>query len=154
VRLAASLRLRIRILPGQPDADALAELEEAARFYLFDPMVESPIEFFHFLLGHFRGLSEGTLWNALEQDPAVFSHSDAAGQPRHPADFVATHLAGLIEDGGECASCEFQAVCAGYFKSPDAAYPCAGVKKILSLFEVAAEEISRELAQHGATTSS
>ena len=149
LRLAASLRLRIRILPGQPDAGALRELEAGALFFLFDPMVESPVEFFHFLLGYFRGLNEGTLWSALEQDPAAFSHSDSAGQPLHPSDFVASHLADLIEAGGECVSCQFQAVCAGYFKSPDPAYQCAGIKNILSIFEVAAREISREIAEHG-----
>jgi hypothetical protein len=50
LRLAAALQLRVRLLPGQPSAEALAELTEAAHFYLHDPMVETPVEFFHSLL--------------------------------------------------------------------------------------------------------
>jgi hypothetical protein len=152
LRLAASLHLHIRLLPGQPDSETLAELAEAAKFYLHDSMVETPVEFFHSLLAYFRGLRSGTLWAFLEQDPAVFSHCDAAGLPLHPAEFVPAHLARLIEDDSECASCRFQEVCAGYFKWPDAAYDCAGVKQLLSVFETAAAEISRELAEQEATT--
>ena len=151
LRLAASLHLHIRLLPGQPDAEALAELGEAAQFYLHDSMVETPVEFFHSLLSSFRGLRPGTLWTFLEQDPAEFCHFDAAGLPLHPADFVETHLASLIEADKECASCRFKEVCAGYFKWPDAAYDCAGVKGLLSIFETAAQEISRELAEQEAT---
>ena len=53
LRLAASLQLPVRLLPGQPSAEALAELTEAAHFYLHDPMVETPVEFFHSLLAAF-----------------------------------------------------------------------------------------------------
>lgn len=152
LRMAISLHLHVRILPGQPDADALAELEEAAQFYLHDPMVETPVEFFHSLLAAFRGLRAGTLWSFLEQDPAEFSHRDADGLPLRAPDFVANHLARSIESGGECSSCRFQERCAGYFKWPDPAYDCSRVKGILSTFETAAEEIGRELAEHEART--
>ena len=84
LRLAASLHLHIRLLPGQPDSDALAELSEAAQFYLHDSMVETPVEFFHSLLAHFRGHGTGTLWSYLEQDPASSTHLDADGRPIHP----------------------------------------------------------------------
>ena len=151
LRLAASLHLHIRLLPGQPGAEALAELGEAAQFYLHDSMVETPVEFFHSLLAWFRGLRSGTLWAFLEQDPAEFTHFDAGGLPLHAADFVETHLAGLIGDNGECASCQFKDVCAGYFKWPDASYDCSGVKDLFSIFQSAAQEIGRELAQQEAT---
>lgn len=146
LRLAAALQLRVRLLPGQPSAEALAELTEAAHFYLHDPMVETPVEFFHSLLAAFRGMGEGTLWRFLEKDPAVFSHRDATGRALHAPDLVATHLARLLKDGAECASCRWQPVCAGYFKVPDPAYACAGVKELFATLEAAADEITRDLA--------
>ena len=148
LRLAASLGLHVRLLPGQPDAGMLAELREAAEFYLHDSMVNAPVEFFHSLLGSFRGTASGTLWTFLEQDPAQFRHCDPAGEALHPQDFVTTHLAGLEAGGAECAGCEFKGVCAGYFKWPDASYDCSGIRDLLSVFARAADEITRELEAH------
>jgi hypothetical protein len=139
LRLAAALQLRVRLLPGQPSAEVLAELTEAAHFYLRDPMVETPVEFFHSLLTALRGIGEGTLWRFLEEDPAVFSHCDAAGRALHAADFVESHLARLFDDGAECTACRWLPVCAGYFK-------CGGVKELFATLEAAAEEITRDLA--------
>ena len=72
VRLAASLGLPVRLLPGQPAAEVLDELQEALAFYLRDPMVEAPIEFFHSALAWLRGAPTGSLWGVLEEDPAVY----------------------------------------------------------------------------------
>ncbi len=146
VRLAASLQLPVRLLPGQPSAGMIAELREAAEFYLHDTLVDAPIEFFHTLLATLHGSVTSTLWEILEQDPATFVQLDTTGQPREPRDFVATHLRGLIERQAECATCRWQAVCAGYFKWPDAAYSCAGVKDLFAHLYAAAEEIGRDLA--------
>ena len=148
LRLAASLQLPVRLLPGQPSAEALAELTEAAQFYLHDPMVEMPVEFFHSLLGTLREGGTGTLWIMLEEDPKVFAR-DGGQRPR---DFVAAHLARLIGQGAECATCRWQKVCAGYFKWPDPEYDCAGVKQLFALFESAADEIGRDLASHEITS--
>lgn len=149
LRLAASLQLPIRLLPGQPSAAALAELAEAAQFYLHDPMVETPVEFFHSLLAALRGAEGDTLWMMLEEDPKVFARNEAGG----PRDFVEKHLAGLVEQGAECATCQWQKVCAGYFKWPDPAYDCAGVKLLLSSIQSAADEIGRDLASRESTAS-
>ena len=146
LRLAAALQLPVRLLPGQPSAEALAELTAAAHFYLRDPMVETPVEFFHSLLAAFRGMGDGTLWRFLEEDPAVLSHGDVAGRTLHPPDSVESHLTRLLEDGAECATCRWLPVCAGYFKWPDPTYACAGVKELFATLEAAAEEIGRDLA--------
>ncbi len=137
LRLAVSLSIPVRLLPGQPDAALLAELGEAADFYLRDTMVEVPVEFFHSLLAVFFGSETGTLWDFLEQDPDPASSCD---------DSVATYLAQIVASGGECATCPWQAVCAGYFKYPDATYDCAGVKQSFTALEAAADEIKRDLA--------
>jgi hypothetical protein len=152
LRLAASLQLSTRLLPGQPSTEALAELAAAVDFYLHDPMVEAPVEFLHSLLAVFLGNGEGTLWAFLEQDPGIFRHHDPGGHAQLPRDFVASHVARLIERGAECAACRWQAVCAGYFKWPDPAYACAGVKEIFATLEAAAEEILLDLATQETAT--
>lgn len=146
LRLAASLRLPVRLLPGQPTEAALAELGEAAEFYLYNPAVEAPIEFFHSLFAAMGGADTGSLWSILEQEPAVFARTDADGQAVIPRDFVAAHLQNLIRQDAECADCKWQSWCAGYFKHPDPGYVCEGVKKVFSILEAAAEEMNRDLA--------
>ena len=149
LRLAVSLQLPVRLLPGQPSTEALAELAEAAQFYLHDPMVETPVEFFHSLLAALGGAEGDTLWLMLEEDPKAFIRD----QPPPPRDFVEKRLAHLVEQSGECATCRWQKVCSGYFKWPDPTYDCAGVKQLLSTIQSAADEIGRDLASREATAS-
>lgn len=137
LRLAVSLGIPVRLLPGQPDAALLSELGEAADFYLRDSMVDVPVEFFHSVLGVFFESETGTLWDFLEQVPDPDASSD---------DLVATHLAKIVAIGGECVSCRWQPVCAGYFKYPESAYDCAGVKQLFISLDAAAVEIKRDLA--------
>jgi hypothetical protein len=146
LRLAASLQLPVRLIPGQPSQEVLTELTQAAQFYVHDPMVEAPIEFFHSLLIAFRDLGGGTLWTFLDQDPALFSQRDATSKALLAKDFVETHLARLLNEEAECATCRWQPLCAGYFKWPNPAYDCAGVKQLFALLEAAADEITRDLA--------
>jgi len=158
VKLAASLRLPVRILPGQPTPEVLAELTEALEFYLYEPMAEAPVEFFHSLLATLCGADRGSLWMILEEDPAAFLHYDTEGNPklprsdgRWPADlspetFVENRLKNLVEQGAECATCSWRQVCKGFFKWPDPAYSCGGVKQLFSVVEAAADEFSRDLA--------
>lgn len=159
VRLAASLRLPVRILPGQPTSEVLAELAEALEFYLHGPMVEMPVEFFHSLLATVCGADKGSLWMILEEDPASFLHYNAEGYPElprsggfrseiSPAEFVEHHLKNLVEQGAECATCRWQQTCKGYFKWPDSAYSCGGVKQLLSTVEAAANEIEQDLVSN------
>jgi hypothetical protein len=157
VKLAASLRLPVRILPGQPSPEVLAELTEALEFYLHGPMVEMPVEFFHSLLATVSGADRGSLWMILEEDPAAFLHYGTEGRPElprrgdfrlvevSPEAFVEHQLSGLVERGAECATCPWQQVCRGYFKWPDPAYSCGGVKQLFSIVEAAAAEIERDL---------
>lgn len=157
-KLAAALRLPIRLLPGQPATDVLAELQELLEVYLHEPMVEAPVEFFHSLLASMSGAETGSLWNILEEDPAEFRSYDAEGRARLPssAGFVATetsferfveeHFKSLIEQGAECVTCPWQRACSGYFKWPDSTYSCEGVKRLFASVKAAADEIGRDLA--------
>jgi hypothetical protein len=158
VKLAPSLRLPVRVLPGQPTPEVLAELTEALEFYLHGPMVEMPVEFFHSLLATVCGADKGSLWMILEEDPAAFLHYDAEGHPElprsgrfrsveiSPGEFAEHHLKSLVEQDAECATCPWQRACRGYFKWPDPAYSCGGVKQLFSIIEAAANEIERDLA--------
>jgi hypothetical protein len=157
VKLAASLRLPVRVIPGQPTPEVLAELTEALEFYLHGPMVEMPVEFFHSLLATVCGANKGSLWMILEEDPAAFLHYDADGHPKlprsggfrsveiSPGAFVEHHLKSLVEQDAECVTCPWQQACRGYFKWPDPAYSCGGVKQLFSIIEAAADEIERDL---------
>ena len=158
VKLAAALRFPMRVLPGQPKADVLAELQQALDFYLHDPAVEAPVEFFHSWIAGTRGAEVGSLWMILEEDPAGYLQYDNFGQtklPRSgsvgsaenlPAEFVENHLKSLLEQGAECATCPWQQSCRGYFKWPDRAYSCQGIKDLFSTIQGAVDEMARDLA--------
>jgi hypothetical protein len=149
LRLAASLQLPVRLLPGQPDAATVDGLIEAAEFYLRDPGVEVPVEFFHSVIAAFQGMAEGNLWEFLEQDPAAVPCRDASEVERHAPDFVEKRFAELFHQDAECAACRWQPLCAGYFKWPDAGYDCSGVKRLFSTLESAADEMASDLANSG-----
>ena len=144
MRLAASLGVPVRLLPGQPSPEELEELAEALALYLHDPMVEAPIEFFHSALAWMRGAQTGSLWTIFEEDPAVFRRDRAEGPL--PNDFVRKRLLTLIAEGAECAACPWQQLCQGYFKWPDPSYSCRGVKQLFATLRAAADEIERDLA--------
>jgi len=158
VKLAAALSFPVRVLPGQPTAEVLAELKGVLDFYLHAPAVEAPVEFFHSLLATTNGADAGSLWMILEEDPAAFLQYDINGQARlprsnsfefveiSPAEFVENHLKSLVEQGAECATCPWQQSCRGYFKWPDPAYSCEGVKDLFFIIQAAADEIARDLA--------
>ena len=162
VRLAAALRFPVRVLPGQPTAEVLEELQEALEFYLHEPMVETPVEFFHSMLAGMCGGDMSSLWMILEEDPEAFQHFDADGRARLPrtagsglvpmAAFVETHLNSLVVQGAECATCPWQQQCRGYFKWPDPTYSCEGVKQLFSRIQAAGEEIRRDMAAVAADT--
>ena len=165
-KLAAALRLPIRLLPGQPTPDVLAELHELLEVYLHEPMVEAPVEFFHSLLAAMSGAHAGSLWTILEEDPAEFRRWDADGRAILPRSavlvspetslerFVEHHLKSLVEQGAECVTCPWQRSCCGYFKWPDPTYSCAGVKRLFASLKAAADEIGRDLASRAETKTS
>ena len=92
IRLAAALRLPVRVLPGQPSAAALEELHNALQFYLHEPTVDAPVEFFHSVLATMCDWDAGSLWSILEEDPEAFRHYDADGRARVPRDRKSTRL--------------------------------------------------------------
>jgi hypothetical protein len=181
LKVAVALRLPVRLLPGQPSADVLIELIEAVNFYLRDPMVETPVEFFHSVLASMCGAGDGSLWMILEEEPALFVHrgvesgfkipgvssstspgildptalvglaSEAAPQNLFSATFVDTWIKRLLGQGAECTTCPWQQICQGYFKWPDPTYDCGGVKGLFSAVEAVANEMGGVLASRDRT---
>jgi hypothetical protein len=158
LKVAVALRLPVRLLPGQPSPEALIELIEAVNFYLRDPMVETPVEFFHSVLASMCGAGDGSLWMILEEDPDLFLQrgvdggykirgvSSSPSPDLLSATFADTWFKRLVEQNAECATCPWQQICQGYFKWPDPAYDCEGVKRLFSAIEAVANEMGRELA--------
>jgi hypothetical protein len=158
LKVAAALRLPVRLLPGQPSPEVLIELIEAVNFYLRDPMVETPVEFFHSVLASMCGAGDGSLWMILEEDPALFLHrtvegvfkirgvSSSTSPDLFSATFVDTWFKRLLEEDAECMTCPWQQICQGYFKWPYPTYDCEGVKRLFSAIEAVASEMGRELA--------
>jgi hypothetical protein len=159
LKVAIALRLPVRLLPGQPSPEVLIELIEATNFYLRDPMVETPVEFFHSVLASMCGAGDGSLWMILEEDPALFLHREVDGGSKLPrvfispssdlssTTFVDTWFKRLLEQNAECVTCPWQQICQGYFKWPDPAYDCGGVKQLFSAIKAAADEMGLELAR-------
>ena len=126
-------------------------------------MVEAPVEFFHSVLANMCDWDAGSLWMILEEDPDAYHHYDADGRPRVPGTgdldqsgiagtgFVENHVSTLIAQGAECATCRWQQPCRGYFKWPDPAYSCEGVKKLFFSIQTAGNEIRRDVASLAAT---
>jgi hypothetical protein len=158
LKVAVALRLPVRLLPGQPSPEVLIELIEAVNFYLRDPMVETPVEFFHSVLASMCGAGDGSLWMILEEDPALFLHREVEGGFKIrgvssstsidllSGTFVDTWFKHLLQQDAECTTCPWQQICQGYFKWPDPAYDCRGVKQLFSAIEAVANEMGRELA--------
>ena len=153
LRLAASLQLPVRLMPGQPTAEVRDELLEALEFYLRDPMVEAPVEYFHSALVSMQTGEPGSLWSALEEDPAVYLRLDDQGKPEPlprepggtPADFVHNHVAS-VTNTGECRNCPWLGFCGGYFKQPNPEYSCDGVIRVFEVLHQAAEELRKDLS--------
>ncbi|RBP36590.1 hypothetical protein DES53_11629 [Roseimicrobium gellanilyticum] len=163
LKLATSIGLPVRLLPGQPVGAALAELDEALSLYLYDPMVDAPVEFFHSVLSHFHGHHPGDLWGILQEEPAMFPRRDEKGHVRvprtaevfsemdtvvTPAGFVERHVTHLLDSGAECALCPWLGMCQGYFKWPDENYSCAaGIIPLFDRLKQAADEMRAALAE-------
>lgn len=150
VKLAISLNFAVKLGGGQPDASLLDEMRRTALFYLHQPMVAEPIEFFHSLFLAFYHRRPITLWTIQEEDPSLVRYISGGGKEMMPG-----RLAGMavdesfsftLETENECAGCEFLLHCHGYFKWPRREYSCNGVKALLHTLRSGADELRTHLA--------
>jgi hypothetical protein len=157
VRVAIALHFAVWLEPGQPEPALVEELVEVMAFYLRQPTVAQPVEFFHSTLLGFYHDDPAPLWVVLDADPQGLRHiadDGAEGLPGRLAGVEAAvaadadldeWIARVLATGAECRTCEFLASCGGYFKWPRRDYDCAGVKRLFGLLRDAAAELRRDL---------
>ncbi len=159
VKVAVALDFAVRLEVGQPEPALIEELAEVVTFYLRQPTVAQPIEYFHSVLLGFYHDDPAPLWMLLDEDPHDLRYVSDAGVESLPGRLagIAVDLAVETEQGewiervlaaGEdCRSCEFVRSCGGYFKWPNRDYDCAGVKRLFGQLQEAAAELRRDLSQ-------
>lgn len=157
VKLAVSLNFAVKMEGGQPEESLADELQRIARFYLHQPMVSEPIEFFHSLFLAFFRRAPVTLWTIQEEDPSLVSYITDRGEETMPgrlagvavkemfSTFVRELRDALAAEEGECAGCEFLMHCLGYFKWPCREYRCDAVKALMLTLRCAAEELRADI---------
>ncbi|HOW61429.1 MAG TPA: hypothetical protein P5284_02455 [Candidatus Contendobacter sp.] len=157
VKVAVSLHFAVCLEPGQPEPVLIEELIEVMAFYLRQPTVAQPVEFFHSTLLGFYHDDPVPLWAVLDADPQCLRYvtdDGAESLPGRLADIEPTVAADadlgawieqLLATTEECRSCEFRASCGGYFKWPRHDYACGGVKRLFGLLREAAAELRRDL---------
>ncbi|MFO1433320.1 MAG: hypothetical protein U1F76_25025 [Candidatus Competibacteraceae bacterium] len=158
VKLAISLQfaVKLEIIPSEPVL--VEELTQVLTLYLHRSTVAQPIEPFHSSLLAFFHRQPVTLWTIQEEDPAVFRYITEQGEERLPgrlagipaqADsgtFVERWRRQLLTENSECNGCPFLDYCSGYFKWPERAFRCDGVKMLFGTLQEAATELRQDLA--------
>lgn len=157
VRVAVSLHFAVWLEPGQPEPALIEELVEVMAFYLRQPTVAQPVEFFHSALLGFYHDDPAPLWVVLDADPQslrLVADDGTEGLPGRLAGVETTiavdadlgaWIAQVLATADECRSCEFLKSCGGYFKWPRRDYDCTGVKRLFGLLRDAAAELRRDL---------
>ena len=157
VKVAVSLHFAVWLEPGQPEPAQIEELIEVMAFYLRQPTVAQPVEFFHSALLGFYHDDPAPLWAVLDADPQCLRYVADDGAERLPGRLagIETTVAADADLGAwitqalatadECWNCEFRASCGGYFKWPHRDYDCAGVKRLFGLLRDAAAELRRDI---------
>jgi len=158
VKLAVSLQFAVKLEITPPEPVLVEELVQILKLYLYRSTVAQPIEPFHSSLLALFHQQPVTLWTIQEEDPAMFRHVTEPGEERLPgrlsdipaqADsgaFVAAWRWQLLAENSECSGCPFLDYCGGYFKWPERAFRCDGVKMLFGMLQQAATELRLDLA--------
>jgi hypothetical protein len=156
VKLALALGFAVKIEATQPDAAGIRALHQVLDLYLHRPGIGQPVEFFHSMLLAIYHDQPASLWAIQEEDPAGNCYVTDEGHETISRRFAGEHGAGdirtfldrfqvdLLEQGLECRGCEYFTRCGGYFKWPDRAYRCAGIKTIFQGIRTASEELKKD----------
>jgi hypothetical protein len=166
-KLAASLHFSVKIIPGQPEPGQVKHLIQLADFYLTNPTIAQPIEFFHSLFFAMVNNSTVTLWEILEKDPTRFcfvtDNGQIASEPcRLPTAETCAEMAAEIKSGREeshdlqsqpvtdrcrsCSDCTYFQWCCGFFKYPAADYSCMAVFPLFAYLFRAADELRQDMS--------
>ena len=168
VKLAASLHFSVRIIPGQPDRDEVTQLIRLMDFYLKNPIIAEPIEFFHSLFFAVVKGEAATLWEILEKDPTRYRFVTDEGRiddslpcpislPISSADTGAELKADTMkaaylqrQEGVHwytaCIECTYFRWCRGFFKYPASDYSCTTVFPLFDHLFAGAAELKQDLS--------
>jgi hypothetical protein len=162
VKLALALGFAVKLEPGQPTPEQVEEMRRVLELYLHTPDVSQPVEFYHSIFLSFFNEQSNNLWLIQEEDPERFCFVTDEGVEGFSGRFdgidierVRTAFArngNQKEDDArtECDSCQFLDCCAGYFKWPDSAYNCDGVKTLFSALRDGAMQLKSDLNSYTA----
>lgn len=157
IKTATALNFAVRLEPGQPEPALIEELATVLEFYLHQPTVAQPIDYFQGALLGFYHQEPTPLWLVLDEDPDGLRYiADDGAESLYGrlagVDITAAPDAGLaswidqvLAVSEECRACEFRQNCGGYFKWPHRDYDCAGVKRLFRTLRDAADELRRDL---------
>jgi len=157
VKLAVSLNYAVKLEVEQPNELLIEELESVLDLYLHRSYVRQPIEPFQStLLSLFRD-EVVSFWGIAEEDPQQVRYITDDGQETISkrfvhvkldfplGDFVVGFGEELIAERGECSGCEFFNRCGGYFKWPNRAYRCDGIRRVLQTLATTTREVRQDL---------
>ena len=158
VKVAASLKLFVKLEIGQPDPSLIEEMHRVLNFYVHHPLVALPIEYFHSTFIAMHQSAQSSLWDVQEENPAAFRYvtedgketiGRRAGSGRTISNletFVAELQRSVLNERDECYECGYFKNCGGYFKWPSRGYRCDGVKTLFSTLGAAAQEMREDIA--------
>ncbi len=164
VKTAVALDFAVRLEPGQPEPALIDELAAVLDFYLHQPTVAQPIEYFQGVLLGFYHQEPVPLWWVLDENPEELRYiADDGAESLYgrlagidatvaPDADLAVWMDQVLATGTECRACEFRQSCGGYFKWPRSDYDCAGVQRLFGILRDAADELRCDLEGSGASS--
>ena len=153
VKVAASLKLLIKLEVLQPDPSLIEEIHRALNFYIHNPAVALPIEYFHSTFLAIYHNEPTSLWDVQEENPADIRYVTEDGKETVARRLGSTKITGnldnfignlqgeLFAEREECYECKFFKNCGSYFKWPNKNYRCDGVKTLFYAIDEAAREM-------------
>jgi hypothetical protein len=157
VKVATSLKLFVKLEIGQPDPSLIDEIHRVLNFYIHNPTVALPIEYFHSTFLAMYHSEQSSLWDVQEENPSNIRYVTEDGREtiarRLGTDraegnfdnFVADWQSSMIAEKTECYDCQYFRHCGSYFKWPRKTYRCDGVKSLFGTLEEAAQEMQGEI---------
>ena len=152
VKVAGALNFGVRMEIGDLSLVPWDELASTLDYYLHNPLVTQPIEFFHSAVVGFYRCQSVSLWEIQQESPKFHAYVQDDGTvvlskrlsniPVLDSDdqFLRVLSERLLSSGYECADCGYFDWCGGYFKMPDPNYSCHQAKILFSrLMEAAAD---------------
>ena len=140
LKMATSLGLPVRLLPVHMGKAGFKELAHALDYYLNDPEIRSPVEFFRSALLSEEGPATAHLWQVIEDDSTVFERWDSVVPP---SDAAERYVKYLKRPDPECRKCRHLDFCRGFFKQWDPNDSCKGILKVYDKITESSQNVDK-----------